>query len=212
MPREMTIDVATYEECERWALDAVRLVRCSFYPFVFNPKEDMDGFSGFVLNCSNNMIFLTEKWEKESSFKATYLHEVAHVLVNQAGLRSTPTGKCHNKYFAALLWAMYSRAGYSHLLKVYDFGDSYDYVNSEPLYEDSIPPPNEELIGRFGYILTRGTELARSGKRMEECAEMLMQDHRQEWMDSAKPAPWLWPWPRRWHAVYLPCFLDKPDR
>lgn len=30
MPRKMTIEVATYEECEQWAFNACRTVRCDF--------------------------------------------------------------------------------------------------------------------------------------------------------------------------------------
>lgn len=30
MPRKMTIKVATYEECEQWAFNACRTVRCDF--------------------------------------------------------------------------------------------------------------------------------------------------------------------------------------
>lgn len=103
--------------------------------------------------------------------EALYLHEVGHIVARNARIDDDPTGRTHNRFFACLVAVMYRRTGLLDRLTIYDFGDTYERQGWQT--DDLQLPPDDELVERFHYAITRSAQLAPRPQLVEEIADVI---------------------------------------
>ena len=186
---EVTTYVFSQEQCQEWA-DEARLKADleQVYSFSLDPNLFSNGkpSSGVAYDgCCH--VLLNHQFRAKEGFLSVYLHEVAHLIAERAGITKSLYASYHNPFFAALLMMMYRRVGCVDYLQIYDFADTKHRVNGNVPWwseqSESWMPSDELLISRFTYVLHTSKKLAKSSMSVEQAAQWLRRnDFEREWV------------------------------
>lgn len=154
--------------------DLIRRVNLSrFYSYeISSDLGEVSGQYQYIYG-GGAQIFLSKHLQSRSanSIQYVYLHEVAHQIAMESGIRDAPHGVSHNCYFGVLLLTMLKRIGHIDNFKIYDINEGYP-AGDAPGVKVTISS-DVELISRFKFVCEISDEYAHGPLTVEDVAKQL---------------------------------------